>query len=291
MICLLPTSPRKIRNGRSAVTPRPLLNPTTMKGSGESMVKASSVKLSLEERKARRLETQRKYREANREKLKAANAKYRRDNKEKIAAAALQYRAANKEKIAEKTSKYYRLNKEKIARYNQTRYAENKSMFSTYGQKYRQSNKDKVAERQRKYRAANRSSVSANACRYSKERRQNDPVFKLSLYLRCRLRKAIVRNQKSGSAVRELGCFIKDLKGHLESLFDKNMTWENWGTYWHLDHIFPLAAANMEDRAEFLAVNNWRNLQPLEAKANLAKGDKVTPAARRLFNKLVKEFS
>ena len=78
---------------------------------------------------------------------------------------------------------------------------------------------------------------------------------------------------------------------HFEKQFDPLMTWENYGKYWHVDHIYPLAAANLSIHSELLAVINWRNLQPLEAKANLAKKDKVTPAARRLFNKLVKEFS
>jgi hypothetical protein len=68
------------------------------------------------------------------------------------------------------------------------------------------------------------------------------------------------------------------------------MNWKNWGTYWHIDHIYPLAAANLEDRCEFLAVVNWQNLQPLTATANLKKNDEVTPAAKRLFNKLVKQF-
>ena len=101
---------------------------------------------------------------------------------------------------------------------------------------------------------------------------------------------AVCNKFKNGSAVRDLGCTGKEACDHLKSLFDTKMTWDNFGSYWQIDHIFPLAAANLEDRAEFLAVNNWRNLQPLEAKANIAKGDKVTPAAQKLFDKLFKEF-
>ena len=41
MICLLPTSPRKIRNDGEAVTSPPLLNPTTCIESGESMGKST----------------------------------------------------------------------------------------------------------------------------------------------------------------------------------------------------------------------------------------------------------
>ena len=99
------------------------------------------------------------------------------------------------------------------------------------------------------------------------------------------------QNHKTGSSVRDLGCTIKELKKHLESQFDSRMNWSNWGKYWHVDHVYPLAAANLEDRVEFLAAANWRNLQPLEAKANMEKGDQVFPEARELFNKLKKMFS
>ena len=63
------------------------------------------------------------------------------------------------------------------------------------------------------------------------------------------------------------------------------MTWDNWGEVWHLDHNFPLAAADLEDRTEFLAVCNWRNLQPLTVKENLEKirqGHTSRPAFVRL---------
>lgn len=50
MICLLPTSPRKIRNDGEAVTPPSFLNPTTCIESGESMGKGRQKAVSLEER-------------------------------------------------------------------------------------------------------------------------------------------------------------------------------------------------------------------------------------------------
>ena len=74
------------------------------------------------------------------------------------------------------------------------------------------------------------------------------------------------------------------------TLFDSKMTWENYGTYWHVDHIYSLAAANIEDQVDFLAVCNWRNPQPLEGNDNKSKGDKITPESRKCFNKLKKEF-
>jgi hypothetical protein len=108
---------------------------------------------------------------------------------------------------------------------------------------------------------------------YSINRRKKDPIYKLGLALRSRLNNAIRNNQKKGSAVRDLGCSIAELKQHLESLFQPGMTWENW-TFkgWHIDHIIPLSAFDLTDREQLLKACHYTNLQPLWAKDNLSKG-------------------
>jgi len=81
-------------------------------------------------------------------------------------------------------------------------------------------------------------------------------------------------NQKSGSAVVDLGCTIEELRIYLESKFQVGMTWDNYGE-WHIDHIIPLSKFNLEDREEFLKACNYENLQPLWAEANLKKSNKL----------------
>lgn len=50
------------------------------------------------------------------------------------------------------------------------------------------------------------------------------------------------------------------------------MSWNNYGIYWHIDHIIPLASAkNIE---ELYKLNHYTNLQPLEAKENMRKGSR-----------------
>jgi hypothetical protein len=109
--------------------------------------------------------------------------------------------------------------------------------------------------------------------------------------LRSRLKLAIKGNFKSGSAVRDLGCTIAELWSHLESKFQPGMTRDNMGAAWHLDHIYPMSQANLQDRPQFLAVNNWRNLQPLSPADNIAKNDSVSCEAQALFDQLCTEFA
>lgn len=236
-------------------------------------------KLTDEERKERRRESDRKYREANKEKIKA----YRQANREKIAAQSRKWREVNKEKI----KAYREDNKERTKAYFQ----DNKETIAATKKAWREENKEKLSEYFKDYRSKNKEKIAANKRRYKKQRKQNDRAFKLRESLRNRLALCLCGKFKAGSAVSDMGCTGQEACDHLESLFDEHMTWENWGTYWQVDHIYPLNKANLEDRIEFLAVNNWRNLQPLEKGENKRKDDTVSPYAQKLFDELKKGFS
>lgn len=82
---------------------------------------------------------------------------------------------------------------------------------------------------------------------WSKERRKNNLEFRLKSCLRTRLYNALRGNFRAGSAVRDLGCSIEFLKQHLETQFQPDMTWENYGE-WHIDHIKPLSSFDLTDR-------------------------------------------
>lgn len=69
----------------------------------------------------------------------------------------------------------------------------------------------------------------------------------------------------------------EQLVEHLESQFDDKMTWDNYGTYWHVDHIYPQSKLPFDslDHPNFLKCWALENLRPLEAKENIMKSDKV----------------
>jgi len=115
---------------------------------------------------------------------------------------------------------------------------------------------------------------------YVANRAKSDVGFVLGRRLRNRINSVIKNNQKAGSAVKDLGCSVGDLKKHLEDQFyhrktGEAMTWENYGVYgWHIDHIIPLAKFDLSDREQFLKVCHFTNLQPLWAEDNYKKGSK-----------------
>jgi len=63
-----------------------------------------------------------------------------------------------------------------------------------------------------------------------------------------------------------LGCSKEYLAKHLESKFDENMNWNNYGTYWEIDHEIELFRCH--DVEDFELINHFTNLRPLEKNKN-----------------------
>lgn len=176
------------------------------------------------------------------------------------------WRLLNKARLKAKKKKHYIDNKKQ---YNETAklYRENnKEKIKLQKQLYRQNNREKILAKKKAYRLANKDKYNS----YRNNRLKNDPQFKLGIILRSRLRMALNKKYKSGSAVNDLGCSISELQVYLESKFQPGMTWNNHGE-WHIDHIKPLAAFDLSDRKQLLEACHYTNLQPLWAKDNLSK--------------------
>lgn len=111
---------------------------------------------------------------------------------------------------------------------------------------------------------------------YLEKHKGSERSFKrlLQMSLRGRLRKAIKRNQKAGSAVADLGCSIDFFKQYLESKFQPGMSWDNRSN-WHIDHIKPLSKFDLSKRDQLLEACNYRNLQPMWAVDNMIKGNRL----------------
>jgi hypothetical protein len=69
-----------------------------------------------------------------------------------------------------------------------------------------------------------------------------------------------------------LGCTLDEFVIHLESKFQEGMTISNHGK-WHIDHIIPISSAKTIE--DIIKLTHYTNLQPLWAKDNLKKSNKI----------------
>jgi hypothetical protein len=111
----------------------------------------------------------------------------------------------------------------------------------------------------------------------TKERRQADPVYRLTASIRSRLAYAFRRQGKikRAKAFDMLGYTPQQLHNHITALLKPGMTWDNYGHAWHVDYKKPVAAFRFDGNDPTEVVRRcWalNNLQPLRVSENLAKG-------------------
>lgn len=65
------------------------------------------------------------------------------------------------------------------------------------------------------------------------------------------------------------------LKSHLAKQFKDGMSWDNYGTVWHIDHKIPVSAFNLRCEEDIKRCWELKNLQPMFADENVMKSDKL----------------
>lgn len=104
-----------------------------------------------------------------------------------------------------------------------------------------------------------------------KERYHKDPSFRLRQRVANSIRKAMKGATKTSRTFDLLPYTPDELRAHLESLFVPGMTWENYGSAWHIDHHCPQYLFDMTIKDQVLMCWDLTNLRPLWKHLNLAK--------------------
>ena len=197
-------------------------------------------------------------------------AKYMADNAEAIRVKQSEKYQKNAEYYKAKAKEYYAENQEKMLDVNRQYRKENAEQLKQKSNEYRAANRDKSRAWDKKYRDANKAKINDKL----RERRRSDPMLRLKDAIRGSIRAYLgSKKTRRGSTFEIVGCTPDFLRGHLERQFKDGMTWENYGSHWHVDHRIPLASGNSAD--EVKGLSHWTNLQPLEALENIIKSDKI----------------
>lgn len=192
----------------------------------------------------------------------------------------------DKEKQIKYLKEYYIQNKEKRHKYN----LDHKKEKTEYTKKWVKKNKNKSLSYIKKYILKNKNKISKYQKQYSLEHREKRLVYSRKYYLQqhnneiFKMKRAmynILRNSterikinKWDSTKNILGYQEKELKEYINNQLKKEMTWNNYGKVWHIDHKIPLSWFGWRNNKNDI-VNSFKleNLRPLSKEENLQKSN------------------
>lgn len=208
------------------------------------------------------------YREINLDNIKAYQADYSKKNRYKKREYNKKYYYENIDKILEQKQEYYENNSDIIIIKNKEYSKNNSEKIKKYQSFYREEYKDELKE----YKETNKEKFN----KYIREKRKNNIEFKLRQNMINRFRKFLkIKHNKSVSAFIDFDFY--DFINNFNLKINNDMTWENYGKVWHIDHIIPLSYFKCITIFDPLLKIAWslENLQPLEAKENHKKINKI----------------
>jgi hypothetical protein len=158
-------------------------------------------------------------------------------------------------------SKQYRENNQnKLNQYNKQYRENNPEYFKEYNKRWKNNNPEYFRE----WTDNNRELINSRTNQRNKLKRQNNPEYRIQESTRSNIYR-IVKN-KTERTNKYLGCNFREYKIYLEKQFDENMNWENYGTYWEIDHIQPLSKGGSF---------HYPNTRPLNITENRKKYNKL----------------
>lgn len=180
------------------------------------------------------------------------------ENKKRKEESVKKWKSANPEKVKENQKGWVKDNKVRIRENVRVWYAQNGERIRGVKKKWVAANIDAERERYRKNRST--------------------PKGRLSHCVGGSMRNSL-KALKGGRHWETLvGFTLLDLMQHLEKQFLPGMSWDNHGTFWHIDHRIPISVFNYKVPEDFDFARCWslENLRPLEASKNISKGAKIS---------------
>jgi len=136
--------------------------------------------------------------------------------------------------------------------------------------------KDCSSIKRKEYYKNNKDKVIKQTNNYKIEKMKKDPLFKLERMLRCRIYHAFKAqgHQKNNRTWKYLDCSANFFQSWIKYQLYDGMTFENYGAYWHIDHVKPCTLYNLSNVEEVKECFCWKNLRPLRADKNKKKSGK-----------------
>jgi len=133
--------------------------------------------------------------------------------------------------------------------------------------KWLESNSEKMTELQANWYQKNKKKINEKYV----QRYNSDEGFKMHRLYQVNLNDAIHGPMTDITPIGFLGCSYAFLSEWLQFCFKPEMSLENYGTYWSVDHVIPVDTFDLTKKEEQDSCFNWLNICPLEKKLNNSK--------------------
>jgi hypothetical protein len=206
----------------------------------------------------------------------------------------MKYYNRNKEQVNIRARAKYAKDEEyrrNLAKSRKEKLINNPDLKELRNSKARKKYKDTNGKARKKYIAENKDKINKNINLKRKNKRKDDPIFKLRQDVSRHILFILTKqngSKKGKSIIEFLSYTIEQLKSHIEFLFEPWMNWGNHGKYspkmwndndqstwtWQLDHIIPQSDLPYDsmDHPNFQKAWALSNLRPLSAKQNHSDG-------------------
>lgn len=171
---------------------------------------------------------------------------------------------------------------------------ENKQYTLDYARNYRDKHKQEIKAYGKAYYAKNSDKIKAYSLEYKRQNKNKVHSYYMHNNINYGLFKAI-NSAFKGTLDKSiyfdyLDYTIKDLMKHLESQFTPEMNWNNYGSYWEIDHIIPISTfclKSLEDE-KFKICWSLNNLRPLSKTENRSRPKDGSDISENIKNIILK---
>jgi hypothetical protein len=109
---------------------------------------------------------------------------------------------------------------------------------------------------------------------YIRNKRATDIKYRIACTVRSRIQMAFRNSIKNSSSWSLIGCDQQSYIKYLESLFKEGMSWDNYGTYWEIDHIVPCSHFDLTECEQQKKCFHYTNTQPSVKSVNRSKNNR-----------------
>jgi len=120
---------------------------------------------------------------------------------------------------------------------------------------------------------------------WCKNERNTNMNYRIKKSLAARLRNVL---DKKDTTMNYIGCNIQYFREWLEYNFTEEMNWDNYASFWSIDHIIPVCKFDLTIEDEKLKCWHWSNMMPVTINFNSSKKNIDMKQINYIINKIEK---